>query len=117
MDINFCDNCENILYIYSDEESNLYLGCKVCSLKKPYENTKSIYNNEFKIDLSQTINKNKYLNYDNTLPVIEGNKNIKCPNEECPKKEYSSVTYIKYDEKEMKYIYTCRHCGQKWKNN
>ena len=49
MDINFCDNCDNILYIYSDEESNLYLGCKVCSLKKPYKNTQSIYNNEFKM--------------------------------------------------------------------
>ena len=76
---------ENLLKIswWVSEESNLYLGCKVCSLKKPYKNTQSIYNNEFKIDLSQTINNNKYLNYDNTLPVIEGNKNIKWGNVCC----------------------------------
>ena len=117
MDINFCDNCENILYIYSDDDNNLYLGCKVCESKKPYSNQKSIYNNEFKINSSETINTNRYINFDNTLPVIEDNKNIKCPNAECPEKAKSLITYIKYDEENMKYIYICKFCGQKWKNN
>ena len=43
MDINFCDGCENILYIYTDKENKLYLGCKVCGEKKVYVNNKSIY--------------------------------------------------------------------------
>ena len=76
MDINFCDGCENILYIYTDEENKLYLGCKVCGEKKDYVNNKSNYSNEFNLDFSETINNNKYLSFDNTLPVIN-NKNIK----------------------------------------
>jgi len=130
MDINFCDGCENILYIYTDEENKLYLGCKVCGEKKDYVNNKSIYSNEFHLDFSETINNNKYLSFDNTLPVIN-NKNIKCPNEDCVSKtdtkgkkdnkdtkdNKENITYIKYNHDDMKYIYICNYCGQKWKNN
>ena len=28
----------------------------------------------------------------------------------------SSIIYIKYDKSNMKYIYSCTYCGQKWKN-
>ena len=28
-EINFCDCCENILYLYTNEENELYLACKV----------------------------------------------------------------------------------------
>ena len=51
---------------------------------------------------------------------IEGNTNIRCPNEECisiQESKQSSVTYIKYDSEDMKYIYICNYCGQKWKNS
>ena len=57
---------------------------------------------------------------DITLPTIIGNPNIQCPNVECESiKEVknSSVTYIKYDAENMKYIYICNYCGQKWKNS
>ena len=79
----------------------------------------NIYSNDFNLDFSETINNNKYINFDNTLPVIENNQNIKCPNEdcECNKDAESKITYIKYDEDNMKYIYICKMCGQKWKNN
>jgi len=121
MDINFCDSCENILYIYTDKENKLYLGCKVCGEKKDYINNKSIYSNEFKFDFGETVNNNKYLSFDNTLPIINNNKNIKCPNPECKsiteKDIQSNITYIKYNENDMKYIYICKYCGQKWKNN
>ena len=46
--------------------------------------------------------------------------NIKCSNDECisvKEDKESSITYIKYDLENMKYIYICNHCGQKWKNN
>jgi len=122
MDINFCNNCDNIMFVYSDEtQTKLYLGCKVCGEKTEYTGEKSIYKNNFEVDLSETINNNKYLTYDNTLPVISGNKNIKCPNETCisitDESLNSNITYIKYNEKHMKYLYMCRYCGQKWKNN
>ena len=56
----------------------------------------------------------------NTIPYIEGNKNLKCPCEECitnTSNTPSNISYIKYDEENMKYLYLCRYCGQKWKNN
>ncbi len=121
MDIHFCKNCENTMSIYSDQENNLYLGCKVCGEKENYKGKKCIYSNAFSFDKSETINNNKYLSYDNTLPVIKGNKNIKCPNGNCKmnieENIPSFITYIKYNETDMKYLYMCRYCGQKWKNN
>jgi DNA-directed RNA polymerase subunit M/transcription elongation factor TFIIS len=122
MDIHFCKSCENTLFIYSDDEHKLYLGCKVCGEKEEYNGKKCVYSNEFKFDHSETINNNKYLSFDNTLPEIKGNKNIKCPNTDCITNEEgsqlpSNITYIKYNETEMKYLYMCKDCGQKWKNN
>ena len=123
MDVHFCKGCENIMFIYSDKDNdNLYLGCKVCGEKEEYTGKKCIYSNEFKFDHSETINNNKYLSFDKTLPVIEGNKNMKCPNEDCTSNEKdntkpSNITYIKYNEIDMKYLYICKYCGQKWKNN
>ena len=120
-EINFCKCCENILYLYTDDDNALYLACKVCGNKQDYdgEDNKCVYSNDFKLDFSETINNNKYINFDNTLPVIENNKNIKCPNEDCEthKDGKSCITYIKYDENNLKYIYICKSCGQKWKNN
>ena len=47
---------------------------------------------------------------------------IKCPNSECKSIVNepplpSDILYIKYNKSEMKYIYTCNHCGQSWTNN
>ena len=118
MEINFCEGCDNIMFIYSDQEQEkLYLGCKKCGTKKDYLNNNCIYKNEFKFDFSETINNNKYINHDTTLPIIEDNKNIKCPNEDCSSDKPSNITYIKYDEDKLRYIYICNCCGQKWKNN
>jgi len=120
MEVNFCDNCDNLLYIYSDEENkSLYLGCKVCGNKKDYSKSKCIYNNQSDIDLSETINKNKNLIYDITLPNIKDNPNIKCPNEYCESIEKnlpSNILYVKYNTEAMKYLYVCKYCNQKWKN-
>ena len=121
MEVNFCDYCDNLLYIYSNEENNsLYLGCKVCGNKKDYSESKCIYSNDFKIDLSETINKNENLIYDVTLPSINNNPNIKCVNKECSsikENKPSDVIYIKYDYENLKYLYVCKYCNQKWKND
>lgn len=120
MEINFCDNCENCMFLYSDEESQkLYLGCKACQTKIPYNQNKCIYSTNYEIDLSETINQNKFLKEDNTLPTIKGNSNIKCPNQECKsikENEPSDIQYIKFDSVNMKYMYVCKYCSQKWTN-
>lgn len=120
MEINFCDTCDNLLFLYSNDEDNkLYMGCKNCGTKKDYEDSKCIYNNDYKIDLSETINQNQNLVDDITLPTIRNNPNIKCPNADCESNkdgEVSELLYIKYDPSDMKYMYVCKHCFQKWTN-
>jgi DNA-directed RNA polymerase subunit M/transcription elongation factor TFIIS len=121
MEINFCKQCDNLLFIYSDEEdaSKLYLGCKACGFKEEYTEDKCVYNNEYKVNLSETINQNKFLHHDITLPSITGNTNIKCPNKECESitgNKPSDVIYIKFNADAMKYLYGCKYCKQKWTN-
>ena len=121
MEINFCEQCDNLLFIYSGEEdkSKLYLACKACGFKKEYTENKCIYSNEYEVDLSETINKNKFLHYDITLPSIKDNPNIKCPNQECEsiqEDKPSDIVYIKYDQERMKYTYSCKYCNRKWTN-
>ena len=118
---NFCDNCDNIMHVYLDkktESPKLYLYCKKCQNKQEYIGN-LLYNNDHYIDLSESINSNKFINYDITLPHIKSD-NIKCPNSECisiTEEKQSDIIYIKYDKDNMKYIYSCNYCGQKWSNN
>jgi len=119
MDTKFCKVCENLLFLYEGEEDKkLYWGCKACGNTEDNQE-KLIYNNGFEIDISKTISNNKDLKNDVTLPVISDNPNIVCPNTECPSHEgghTSEITYIKYDEKHMKYLYICKVCNQTWTN-
>tara|TARA_Y100000287_G_C14168810_1_gene328663 strand:- start:309 stop:686 length:378 start_codon:yes stop_codon:yes gene_type:complete len=121
-EINFCDNCYNLTFFHLDTEDNkLYHVCKVCSTTKEFiGGNNCIFSNTFQdYDKSVFINTNKYVTHDKTLPSINGNFNLKCPNEECITKKENikgSFKYIKYDIENMKYIYICENCGQKWNN-
>ena len=121
MEINFCDVCENLMFLYSSEdEKELYYACKSCGEKKESKVNKCIYNNTYEIDLSETINTNQHLKEDVTLPTIKNNQNIKCPKEDCRSNTDDSVDseilYIKYDSESMKYLYVCKECQTKWTN-
>lgn len=122
MDIKFCENCDMKLDYYTDNEKTppqLYLGCKVCGFKEETNEKNCIYNNDYEIDISQIINQNPFLEFDITLPSIQDNKNIKCPNDECitnKEKKSTDIIYIKYDHENMKYSYICRDCKQCWTN-
>ena len=104
------------------EDKNLIHYCKACQKSELFKGKNNcIYSIDFReYNNSEYINHNKYITHDITLPKIEGNINIKCTNEECEsikEDKSSSVTYIKYDSENMKYIYICNYCGQKWKNS
>ena len=119
MEINFCDVCDNLMFLYSDPEKQvLYYGCKTCGGNQENSESKCIYNNTYNIDLSETINTNKFLAYDITLPSIVDNQNIICPNKDCKSHSTkgSEIAYIKYDGEKMKYMYICKVCDQKWTN-
>ena len=119
MEVNFCNNCDNMTFIYINKENNKLINlCKSCGYKEECsEKGKCIFNlNNNTIDKSELLNHNSYITHDITLPIIEDNKNIQCNNPDCDG-ENIKVTYIKYDKNDMKYLYICNHCGFKWKNN
>ena len=37
MIVKFCNNCDNLLYLYTDDENKLYLACKSCGNKEIYK--------------------------------------------------------------------------------
>jgi len=108
-----------MLYIYVNNETNkLYHSCKACgNIEEIEDKSRFIYNNsnQSKLDNSEVINLNPYISHDITLPVIKSNKHINCKNELCDA-EQTNITYIKYDDINMKFTYICNHCGSKWNN-
>ena len=119
MDVNFCSNCDNLLYLYKNDDTNeLYYCCKACSNTEKLDTkiTQVYSNTNEKVDKSIVINSNPYITHDITIPSIQNNKNIQCQNKDCDSKQVD-IKFIKYDEVDMKYIYICNHCGYKWKNS
>ena len=119
--IHFCKECHNMTYIHLNEEDELIHVCKICSTTEDFVGTtRCIHSTEYEdFDVSSIINSNKYITHDITLPVIKNNPNLKCPNPDCEcnqKNTESSFKYIQYNADDMKYIYICNGCGQKWNN-
>ena len=92
--------------------------CKACGSTEEKEESVITVNSDSKItlDKSDVLAHNPFICQDITLPTIQGNKNIQCKNKDCPAEE-STIYYIKYDPDNMKYLYICKDCGMKWKNN
>jgi DNA-directed RNA polymerase subunit M/transcription elongation factor TFIIS len=116
----FCEVCDNMLYMKTNENKNLVKYCKHCEFSKVETNVNSvkiaetIYTED---DLLYNQNINKYLRYDPTLRRINDSQ-VKCPNTQCPTAEgekQQQVVYIKYHPQNMKYLYICDHCGHIWK--
>jgi DNA-directed RNA polymerase subunit M/transcription elongation factor TFIIS len=87
----FCDLCENMLYIKIDmienEKEQLKNYCKNCNFEKNLPNNKSIAiveNNYEREDINHEMFINPYIKYDPTLPRVN---NIRCPNKDCTKKK------------------------------
>ena len=118
----FCDICNNMLYVKTDETRNLVKYCKHCDFSKIENNTngcikicETMYTED---DLLYCQNINKYLRYDPTLRRIN-DEHITCPNSKCVILDDANlkqqVLYIKYHPQNMKYFYVCDHCGHIWR--
>jgi len=114
----FCELCDNMLYIKSNEEKKLVKYCKHCEFEK-------IDNSNTAVKISETMYSeddllfnqhiNKYLRFDPTLRRIK-DPLITCPNKECKSDtDNQQIIYIKYHSKDMKYLYVCSECGETWK--
>lgn len=118
----FCNNDDNMLYIKIDENENLIYHCKLCNeeykiedLDTKSKNTNCVYKQNYltkNYSYKTFINKNIF--NDPTLPRIN---NLKCPYEECEsntQNKKNEVIYIKYNLKDMAFLYCCTQCKKKW---
>ena len=117
----FCATCENMLYtkILSKESEELVYYCRNCNTNEPYDHEDLCVS---KVNFKRSEQKyhhsiNEYTKLDPTLPRIN---NIPCPNVACEsnrKKDplKTEIIYLRYDDINMKYIYTCIHCDKVWK--
>jgi len=109
--MNFCPECESMLY-YQDENEVLYETCKDCGYKKKCENhiiESKVYNTK---KIKNDDNKNN-TRYDNSLPRTIHKK---CPNEKCDSRKKPELQEAVYysDQTTLKAVYICVICNTQW---
>ena len=119
----FCEFCNNMYYIKEksdqDDTQDLIYYCKNCGSEKEIKDgqySKKILSNDCDTMQSKYL---QYINpniiYDLTIPHVN---NVTCTNDSCIKKpsESNDVMYIKYDHRNIKYVYFCTYCKYFWIN-
>ena len=123
----FCTQCHNMYYIRlsNEDEQALIYYCRNCGHSENISETNIDNLCISKTNIASNKNPyrhivNKFTKMDPTLPRI---KNMKCPNKDCAsnasagKKEEPiepEIIYLRYDDKNMKYIYLCANCDITW---
>ena len=130
----FCKECQNMYYIrLSDEDGgSLIYYCRNCGHEENIAETNIENLCISKTDVLSNKNPfkhivNEYTKLDPTLPRV---KNMKCPNDGCdtnkkPNEETNDklipkkpeIIYLRYDDKNMKFIYLCADCNTTWLSN
>jgi hypothetical protein len=106
-----------MLYIKIDDTNNTQIEyfCRFCShVEKPHSQNMvlTVMNTSVEnrsTNFSHIVN--EYTKYDPTLPRIT---NMACPNESCQEKDHKEIIYIRYDDKNLKYLYLCTECDFVW---
>lgn len=114
----FCEKCDNMYYMTINKTTKqLIYFCKYCGHEdSTLINTKNLKVHKFsKENKNKDVHINEYTKYDPTLPHVN---TIKCPNNSCPSNEEEDieqdVIYLRYDDKNMKYMYLCCNCDKNW---
>lgn len=133
----FCEKCDYMYYIsISEADSNLLsYYCRNCGHKDECiaEEGACVLSTQLKTSQNKFNHIiNGYTKLDPTLPRIY---NIPCPNlackshagpsplaesngsEEADPKKKSEVIYMRYDDKNLKYLYICVSCDAVWKTD
>lgn len=116
----FCEICENMLYMRTEEDASLVRHCKKCNFTKtePAATGKAIRvsrTNYSEDEMLFNQHQNPYLRFDPTLPRVNDIDNP-CPNADCPApKDKPQVIFLKYHQVNMKYFYCCDYCGSCWR--
>ena len=117
----FCSVCNNMYYITINNETQdkLTYYCRCCGNKD-----ENMTNNG--VCVLNTQSKNNQLNYKHVInrytkldPTIPRINNLPCPNAVCKtnrtesenkKKVSNEILYIRYNDKDLKYVYMCCVC-------
>ena len=135
--MHFCSKCQNMMYIrlLEEDSDSLVYYCRNCGVSDQLIDKDNICVSKKDIVIQEkayTHNINEYTKLDPTLPRTN---NIKCPNQLCPsniktttgetdghesgdesgENNINEVIYLRYDDKNMKYIYICTLCDKIWK--
>ena len=119
--MNFCKQCDNMYYIKinPDKEDQLIYYCRNCgSEESNIDQNTYVVKNKLKRQDNKYFNIiNEYTKFDPTLPRIN---NIPCPNAECisnkEKTKKNEIILIRYDDKNLNFVYLCSHCDTLWKS-
>jgi DNA-directed RNA polymerase subunit M/transcription elongation factor TFIIS len=129
MPIEFCRQCQNMLYMSfrsEDGRPELIYHCKQCLFEESATTMRAgtghkvvapIHTENYEDDqASYKQFVNDYIREDSTLPHIS---DIECPNTKCsrPPKAMNDVLLVKYDVVNLKYLYHCTYCSTFWKTN
>ena len=113
----FCDECDSYMSL-----KNKSLCCDRCGFEKEYTNNDDKHISFNRKDyILELLKLNDHIKKDKTLPIIDGNANLKCINGECPSNTNPDIKsqskYIKYDKDNIYFIYICMNCNHVWSNN
>jgi DNA-directed RNA polymerase subunit M/transcription elongation factor TFIIS len=118
--MHFCSQCQNMYYISidADDANKLIYYCRNCGNKDSNLSVQNVTVSRVQLkkseqEFSHIIN--KYTKLDPTLPRVS---NILCPNSECSTNTHHTareIIYIRYDDRNMKYVYLCSTCDTVWK--
>lgn len=118
--MHFCSKCSNMYYIRIDEANSnkLIYYCRNCQNTDESLAVENV--NVLKTQVKQEEQSfktiiNQYTKLDPTLPRCD---NIMCPNKECltnTKNKPREIIFLRYDDKNMKYVYLCSECDFTWK--
>ena len=121
--MHFCRICDNMLYIrlLESNSNDLEYYCRQCGNSDKLitkENICVATTNIVTQEKAYMHDINEYTKHDPTLPRTN---TIKCPSETCSSNLEESanreIIYLRYDDKNMKYIYLCKVCNISWKTN
>ena len=109
----FCQLCDNMLYMKTEDNTQLMYYCKNCNFSTIEDDTNLAQPlMDTVLNPTSTATRafiDKSIKHDVTLPRVS---NITCKNPNCIKKpdEENEVIYMKHDNVNMNFLYFCCKC-------
>lgn len=111
----FCTTCRNMIYT-TVNGNKMYKSCKKCETSYDVEESmklsETLYTDD---DIRYKMYVNKYIRYNPTLRRII-DPNVKPPSN-FKHKTSDPICFIKYNDKDQKFLYISEKTGEIWRNN